>query len=456
MTDSLSCVALTRFGLGYRRGQTLEHNPQKWLLKQVEEYDPSPPELAVLPPSDPVTRQFGEFRRLRNADEDRKGQARRELRQHLHNAISARIELGVRTSSPFIERLVHFWANHFAISTEKPGAGPLAGSFEAEAIRPHIFGRFSDMLFAVETHPAMLLYLDQAQSIGPNSRRGQRAAQRGRRRAGLNENLAREILELHTLGVRSGYAQADVTEFAKALTGHTVPVGYRNFAGRNRSNGDQAYAFVPALHEPGSKRVLGKVYREDGANEALNILHDLASHPATAKNIATKLARHFSDDDPPATLVSRLEKTFIQTGGDLRALTQALIDAPETWDKPRRKFLTPWEWSIASLRAVAPDDFDPMPIRRLITNLGQDLWKPGSPAGFDDKASTWAAPEALHRRVEAAQTISRRARNTDARRLGPALYPGVWSEHSATMVARAESPAQAMALVLASPEAMWR
>ncbi|WP_298468832.1 DUF1800 domain-containing protein [uncultured Erythrobacter sp.] len=451
MSDHSWTIAATRFGYGHRPSDPLNGSPKAWLTRQVEDYDPDPVLLLDLPGSGPIARQYGAFRRLRGEDEETKRSARRELRGHLRDAISARIELAVHTSSPFAERLVHFWANHFAVSTEKPGAGPLAGSFEAESIRPNIFGRFSDMLRAAETHPAMLIYLDQARSIGPNSRRGLAAAQRGRRRAGLNENLAREILELHTLGVRSGYTQADVTSFAKALTGHTVPV-----LRRNRGGGNRTYAFVAPLHEPGSKTVLGTTYREDGAREALRILDDLAVHPATAKHIATKLARHFSADDPPPSLVSRLEQSFLNTGGDLQALTLALIEAPEVWQAERQKFLSPWEWSIASLRAIEADQYDPFRVRRVMIRLGQDLWKPGSPAGFSDKASAWAAPESLHRRVEAAQTIGRRGSRLDARTLAPLLYPGAWSENSATAVARAESPEQAMALMLASPEAMWR
>ncbi len=451
MTDQSWIIAATRFGYGQRPSALTAGSPKDWLRRQVEEYYPLPSTIATLPASEPIARQFGAFRRLRNGEEEAKRSARRALRGHLQDAIAGRITLAVKTKSPFAERLVHFWANHFAVSTEKPGTGPLAGSFEAEAIRPHVFGRFADMLLAAETHPAMLIYLDQAQSIGPNSQRGRAAARRGRRRAGLNENLAREILELHTLGVRSGYTQADVTEFAKALTGHTVPVLRWNGDG-----GEPSYAFAAPLHEPGPKTVLGKTYREDSLREAAHILGDLAAHPATAKHIASKLARHFSEDDPPESLVSRLAKSFLDTGGHLGALTLSLIESPEVWRKDRRKFLNPWEWTIASLRAVGADQLDPTPIRRMMINLGQDLWKPGSPAGFDDHASAWAAPEALHRRVEAAQAIGRRGASLDARRLGPLLFEDVWSENSAMAVSRAESPAQAMALLLASPEAMWR
>ncbi len=456
MTKSNWSIAVRRFGYGGKPTETYAGAPKSWLIAQIDNYDPLPQALRSLPGSDKITRQFGEFRRLGNDDQGLKRNARRALRGHVRSAVGARIVSAINTRDQFAERLVHFWANHFAVSTEKRGAGPLAGSFELEAIRPNIFGKFANMLAAVETHPAMLLYLDQAQSIGPNSRRGLRAAERGRRRAGLNENLAREILELHTLGVRSGYTQQDVTEFAKALTGHTVPAARRNRRNQRSRGSDLAYAFVEALHEPGAKTVLGKTYRASGAQEVAYILDDLAAHPATAKHIATKLARHFTSDTPPPALVTRLETDFLVSGGDLRSLTLALINSPEVWVEERDKFLTPWEWSIASARAIQPDQIDPMQIRRLMINLGQDLWKPGSPAGFEDKASRWAVPESLHRRVEAAQTLGRRGARHDARSLGPELYSGIWSKSSALAVARAESPAQAMALLLASPEAMWR
>lgn len=456
MTEQRWSTALRRFGYGAMPSQEIAVSPKSWLIDQVDNYDPYPDTLRGLPGSIEIAEQFAEYRSIDREDFEERRAARRALRGHVRDAVNARISLAIETSDHFSERLVHFWANHFAISTEKRGAGPLAGSFEQEAIRPHIFGKFSTMLSAAEMHPAMLLYLDQAQSIGPNSRRGLRVAQRGRRQAGLNENLAREILELHTLGVRSGYTQADVTEFAKALTGHTVPASGRNRRYRQTQDGDISYAFIEALHEPGPKTVLGKIYKANGAREAAQILSDLASNQATAKNIATKLARHFSSDEPSQPLVNRLENDFLESGGDLLSLTLTLVNSPEVWSSEQNKFLTPWDWSISSARAIQPTAFAPAQIRRMMRNLGQDLWRPGSPAGFEDKTSRWAAPESLHRRVEAAQTLGRRGARHDARLLGPKLFSGIWSEHSALAVARAESPAQAMALLLASPEAMWR
>jgi uncharacterized protein (DUF1800 family) len=247
----------------------------------------------------------------------------------------------------FVERLVHFWSNHFCVSVAKgPIVRATAGSFEREAIRPHVLGRFADMLKAVESHPAMLFYLDNAQSFGPNSPAGRN----GKR--GLNENLAREILELHTLGVAGGYTQADVTSLARIITGWT-------FAGREGRIGEPgAFVFFGNGHEPGDHTLLGKVYREGGMEQGEAALADLARHPATARHVALKLARHFVADDPPKSLVERLAKVFHDSEGDLKAVTNALVDSQEAWTAPLAKMRTPEEFVLAAIRAIdrMPED----------------------------------------------------------------------------------------------------
>ena len=197
-----------------------------------------------------------------------------------------------------------------------------AGSFEREAIRPHVLGRFGDMLVAVEQHPAMLFFLDNEQSLGPSSRAGIN------RHRGLNENLAREIMELHTLGVNGGYTQDDVTSFARVITGWT-------FAGRQGVLGAAgSFVFNANAHEPGAQRVLGKIYEANGVAQGEAVLADIACHPSTATFISTKLARHFVADDPPPALVAKLQDIFVRTDGDLRLLANALIDADEAWTAP--------------------------------------------------------------------------------------------------------------------------
>jgi uncharacterized protein (DUF1800 family) len=325
-----------------------------------------------------------------------------------------------------------------------------------------VLGSFRDMLHAVERHPAMLLYLDQAQSVGPNSAAGQFAARRrnAQRQLGLNENLAREIMELHTLGVRTVYTQADVTEFARAMTGWTVAgLGRRGaparFAGTDGTPG--SFVFAERLHEPGARTILGRSWPQAGEDQAAAVLDHLAAHPATARHVATKLARHFAGDDPPPSLVGRLEKTFLQSNGDLPTLYAALVEAPECWVARPVKFKSPWEWGISAMRALGTREVRPNIVTGLMTQLGQPVWRPGSPAGWDDVAGGWLGPDAIMRRVEAAERMAQRTRDTiDARQRAAQLFPGALSDATAQSIARAESPGQGIALMLVAPEFLRR
>ncbi|NJC06652.1 uncharacterized protein (DUF1800 family) [Sphingomonas kaistensis] len=382
--------------------------------------------------------------------------ARRDQRELYLRAVDARVGAALTTPTPFLERMAHFWANHFAVGATKMTTVGYAGLLELEAIRPNLTGSFADLLFAVERHPAMLLYLDQAQSVGPNSLAGERAGLRGRD-VGLNENLAREILELHTLGVRTGYSQSDVTEFARALTGWTVAGIGRGPMQRRLSGQSGDFTFAEALHEPGARTILSKRYGEDGEGQARAVLRDLAVHPATARHVATKLARHFIADDPPPAAVARVERAFLTSRGDLPTVYRALIEAPEAWQADRPKFRNPWEWTIASLRAL---DLPAPPAQRavgLLQELGMPVWRPASPAGFDDIAASWAGPDALVRRVEAAGRFATAAgQGVDARALAPGVLGARLSNATATAISRAESPATGLALLLVSPEFLRR
>ena len=461
-----AAIALNRFGLGGRSDEQPPAQPQVWLTQQLSRYDPRPAPIAAALHSAQLIvmlRDSRDDRKERKAEAQQSGtdpKAKgdgmpgpyRDLRDAYVAAVGARAKAALTSSAPFAERLVHFWANHFAVSVDKIVTVGLAGAFEFEAIRPHVLGKFPDLLSAVERHPAMLLYLDQAQSIGPGSPLGARAAERGKTR-GLNENLAREIMELHTLGVRSGYTQTDVTEFARALTGWTVGGLAQQQIMRGPGPG---YWFAAPVHEPGARSIMGKRYAQSGEAQAQAVLDDLARHPATARHIATKLARHFAGDEPPPALVTRLEQSFLQTGGDLPALYRVLIEAPEVWSGPP-KFRTPWDWTISTLRATGIKTLPAKSVAGTLQQLGQAVWKPGSPAGFDDIAASWAGPDALYRRVEVAQRISERTAATiDARKIAPLLFPGALSDATATALARAESGQQALALLLASPEMMRR
>lgn len=453
---SAAAVALNRFGLGARPDDPVPADPRRWLLAQLEAYEPLPSPWQPLPRTPAlVTPWLAQQRAVRQAPDGEKSGIReaylRQGRDHYVAAVGARAGSALQTAAPFVERLVHFWSNHFAVSVDKLLVVGLAGGFEADAIRPHVLGRFEDLLLAVLRHPAMLLYLDQAQSIGPRSAAGQRAEERRQRRRGLNENLAREVLELHTLGVRSGYAQEDVTELARALTGWTLPADDAGEAGA------QTFRFVPALHEPGARTVLGRAYADGGEAQARAILHDLATAPETARHIARKLARHFVADDPPPALVQRLADTFLRTGGDLPSVYRALVASTEAWQPAGAKFKSPWEWAISSLRALGRHELPAAQATHLMNQLGQPVWRPGSPAGYGDVAATWAAPDALLRRVEMAQRLAAPAGDAvDARALAPRVLPGALSEATAGAVARAESGATALALLLASPEFLRR
>ncbi|KAB2920881.1 MAG: DUF1800 family protein [Hyphomicrobiaceae bacterium] len=354
----------------------------------------------------------------------------------------ARFQRAVHAPVGFVERLVHFWSNHFCVSAAKGGiVRATAGCFEREAIRPHVLGRFADMLKAVESHPAMLFYLDNAQSLGPNSKAGQN------RKRGLNENLAREILELHTLGVDGGYTQADVTALARIITGWT-------FTGRQRRIGEPGtFVFVPAAHEPGDHTVLGKVYEAGGIEQGEAVLADLARHPATARHLAWKLARHFVADDPPKPLTEHLAKVFANTGGDLKAVAVALIDSDEAWSAPLSKMRTPEQFLLAALRAIGRMPEGPGLILGPLNALGMPLWQPPGPNGWPDTAAAWTSPEGIKVRLDVSAAIAGRMRDlVNPSELLETIAGEAASRETRQAVARAESRQQGLALLLMSPE----
>lgn len=461
-----SSIALNRFGLGAQGGGEPPTDAKPWLLDQFARFDPSPAPIAAMTKTPELVIALGEVqdalredRRERRDDPqpanpmpERDGAGPyRALRDHYLAAVGARTSAALASQTPFFERLVHFWSNHFAVSVDKIAVVGLAGAMEFEAIRPNVLGKFSTLLGAAVRHPAMLLYLDQAQSIGPDSPLGLIAARRGRER-GLNENLAREILELHTLGVRTVYAQEDVTELARAMTGITIG-GLGRLPALARA--EPGSLFFDAIHQPGARQLLGKRYGESGQAQAVEMLTDLARHPATAHHIATKLARHFAADDPPPALIARLETAFLRSDGDLPTVYRALIEAPEPW-AGAPKFRTPWEWTLAALRATDVPALPGQIAATTLQQLGQAIWRPGSPAGFDDITASWAGPDALVRRVEVAERIASRVAPLDARALAERLFPETLGEATRSAIARAESGGQALALLLAAPEMMRR
>src|ERR1700722_8511120 len=354
----------------------------------------------------------------------------------------ARLQRAMLSDCGFTERLVVFWSNHFCISANKGELARIwAGSFEREAIRPHVLGRFSEMLKAVEQHPAMLFFLDNQQSLGPDSRAGQN------RKRGLNENLAREIMELHTLGVGSGYTQEDVTSLARIITGWT-------FAGRQGQLGPPGtFVFNANAHQPGPQTLLGKTYEETGLSQGEAALADIAHHPSTAKFIATKSARPFVSDEPPPALVTRLQEVFRKTDGDLLALATALVDSDEAWQAPQTKMRSPYEFLVATGRLLSQIPDDPSRYLGGLNLLGQPLWTPAGPNGFPDTNAAWAAPEGMKLRLDiSAQVASRLADTVDPRDLLELAAADAASPETRRTVERAESRQQALALLLMSPE----
>jgi uncharacterized protein (DUF1800 family) len=468
-SDGLAALALHRFGFGPRAGDlaAIASDPRGALLADLAagRAQISNPELMS---SEQALRAVFEFRQQRKAARQEQRQIENKMgRDNADPAMSsaepadavapkkkagpplpqqiyldeakARYDAALNAKVGFAERLVWFWSNHFCVSADKGPVRPICGAFEREAIRPHVLGRFADLLVAVETHPAMLLYLDNARSIGPDSIAGIR------RHKGINENLGREILELHTLGVRTGYTQTDVTNFAKVITGWTlVPP-------RNPDRGGE-FIFNQRMHEPGAQTVAGKVYAENGFGQGRAVLEDIANRPATARHIAFKLARHFVADDPSPALVARLTKRFLDTRGDLMEVSKALVIAPESWAASSSKLKKPGEWIMAALRVSG---FIPPDVRRIVQAqnlLGEPLWRPPAPKGFSDDSAAWI--DGMAERLDIANEIARRAGKRDQtpdRMVDEALGP-LASRETRAAVQRAASPPQALALLLMAPE----
>jgi uncharacterized protein (DUF1800 family) len=348
-----------------------------------------------------------------------------------------RTEAALASDIGLTERLVWFWSNHFCISADKIRS--MSGAYEREAIRPHVLGRFVDLLLSAEGHPAMLFYLDNVGSMGATSIAGIN------RNRGLNENLARETLELHTLGVRTGYTQDDVISFANVLTGWTLlpPVD-------NPEHGGE-FSFNPRLHEPGAQTVMGKVYEQEDAEQGRAVLRDLAANPATATHVATKLACHFVADTPSPALVERMAKAFLDTAGDLKEIAKVLISSPESWSEPPTKLKRPSEWVVGMVRATGIAKVDAKRFTDGQVLLGEPLWRPSSPKGFPDDEASWI--DGMGRRLDIANVFAERvADKADPREIIERVLGGAVSPEVTQAVSRAESRQQALALLFMSAD----
>jgi len=480
MLTKEAAIAANRFGLGARPGdgRAIGREAKGWLESQLDRTAAARP--AGTPESARVLAEARDLRAVRQVVEQvRANLARRDddsaappspgideqairelgafIREHYVAQTTERHRLALTTDRPFVERLVHFWSNHFAVSADKQPLAALAGLYEQEAIRPHVTGNFYDLLLAAERHPAMILYLDNQASMGPASPAATFVRNRRGRELGLNENLAREILELHTLGVDGGYTQADVIELAKVLTGWSIGGQLREARGplaRLAADGGNPgeFHFRAAMHEPGDKTILGKRYRERGVEEGQDVLRALAQHPSTATHLATKLARHFVADEPPPALVEKLAAAYRRNDGELVPMYRALIEASESWREPYAKFKTPNDFVLSAYRALdfVPDDL--RAITAFLTQAGQRPYAPGSPAGWPDTAASWNGGDALVKRIELAAAAGRRVGN----RVDPLTLAGEvlgeTGEHTQASIRDAGSKAQGFAILLASPE----
>jgi uncharacterized protein (DUF1800 family) len=473
-----AAIALNRFGLGARPGELarVEKDPRGWLEKQLKGGPPAlsgdglKPSAEILKQALEVRRDLVEARRENKQGEPDSGKALSAalklpavFRPVYIDEAFARFSHAVTTDRPFLERITQFWSNHFAVSIDKIAVLGIAGAMEREAIRPHVSGSFTRLLMAVEKHPAMLLYLDNQTSIGPNSRAARFMARRGKgsgRKVDINENLAREILELHTLGVDGGYTQADVTTFAKAISGWSIggEDQGRRLARLGVDSGTPGeFLFREVFHEPGAKRLLGKTYDEDGVKQGEAILEDLALRPETARHVSTKLARHFIADDPPTEAVDRLTRAWLESRGNLTRVYQALIESPEAWREPLAKFKTPADYIHSSYRALAIPLRDKRRSLQAFEALGQRNLMPGSPAGWPDTSADWDGSSALLKRIAWADAVAQRMGDErNARELAPNILGGTLGDVTAKAIARAESGAQALTLLMASPEFMRR
>ena len=469
---SEAALALHRFGFGPVRDQiaAIADDPRGAVLADLERPVAGRVAAANLPSSAEAARQFFEFRAERQAAQKLAERAKKTAgatamvatepddaqaadtappsngnqqptlpAQLVQSEAKVRFDAAIGADIGFVERLVWFWSNHFCVSVGSILS--MAGAYEREAIRPHVLGRFADLLAAVEGHPAMLFYLDNVESMGADFVAGIN------RDKGLNENLAREILELHTLGVRSGYTQADVTSFANVITGWT-------FIGPAVPNHGGEFVFVRRLHEPGEQVVLGKHYPDTGIEQGRKVLADIAHHPATAQHIAQKLARHFVADEPPPELVAKLDKTFRDSDGDLKEVAKTLVTADESWTPQRTKLKPPSAWIVGVLRLTGAQ----WVVGRVMAaqaSLGEPLWRPPAPNGFPDMQAAWI--DGIPHRLDVANDMAGRLPTTlePLALLDNGLGP-LASAETRTAIARAESRAQAVALLTMAPEFLRR
>ena len=461
--DIQAAIATNRFGLGAHPNEILLaiSDPQKWLINSLSNINPP----SNAPKAIEMIRLWSEHKKQKQSKKkitnismsmeqkpattqmmnEEKSSPNKVLKQNAGLIISH----AIKSQASINWRLLDFFSNHFSVSGHNTGMRFLAPTLDWEAIAPNLMGNFSDMLIAVISHPAMLLYLNNEKSIGPNSIQGKKRSKRG-----LNENLAREILELHTLGVDNGYSQQDIVELAKAISGwsiarHTKETEYSK---------ENAFIFRADAHEPGSRVILNKRYLENtkSPQQGKMILTDLANSPATASHVCTKLARHFVSDTPNPRLIKQMTRTWLKTQGNLKAVISVLIKSKFSWQTKTHKYKSPREFMISSYRAIGGKIPDEKTLSNYLHQLGQEPYQAGSPAGFGDLRNTWDGSDALFNRIEWSAHISKQVRNVDVVNLAKIALGENIKDHTLQILKRAESQEQAISLFLMSPDFLQR
>jgi uncharacterized protein (DUF1800 family) len=442
-----AAIAVTRFGLGARLGEieAAGSDPRAWLTSQIGAAEqPVAPDGGHFPDSGTLVRQeqemIAERRAIKTDDPEAQKKAASGRLKIFTGEMEGRFRLGFTTDRPFAEHLVWFWTNHFTVSVTAGRTLNFAGAFEREAIRPHIADKFENMLLAVASHPAMLIYLNNNASIGPDSPAGLRTGR------GRNENLGRELMELYSLGVDGGYTQKDVIALANILTGWSLD-----------PNAPSGFGFFPNRHEPGPQTLRGKSYSDDFKG-GIQAVRDLAHDPKTARHIATKFATYFIADEPSPASVARLEAVFNKSGGDLKALAIAAVEDEAAWLPAQRKMRSPVEYVTAGYRLLnlAGNDQNGQSTRIAMTSaraMGEFPMTAPSPKGWPLTSDAWAGPEAILNRIEWAKQIGARmppdfnAAKVADEGMGPLLTAA-----TRTAMARAQTQGDALALLMSSPE----
>jgi len=359
-------------------------------------------EAANAPAGDVLADFLAAQKMAKQGDEDSKQKRRQVFQRITEQTVEARLARAVDSPRQLEEVMVDFWFNHFNVFAGKGMDRALVASYERDAIRPYALGRFRDLLGATAKHPAMLFYLDNWQSVAPGFQPRMPGRQiEGAKTRGLNENYARELMELHTLGVDGGYSQKDVTELARMLTGWS-------FEPRDMIRGGGAFRFEPRRHDQGDKEWLGYHVVARGQGEGEWALDVLASHPATARHIGYQLAQYFVADQPPSALVDRLARRFLDTQGDIRAVLRTLFESAEFWEPAHmgNKFKTPYRYVVSALRASESEVVNVRPLAGALSRLGMPLYECQTPDGYKNTEETWLNPDALTRRINFATALA--------------------------------------------------